>query len=528
MDAHALTRDGWPCPTGEEMGRIDRDAIEVRGLPGRLLMENAGRAVAQAVRELAPETRRPPVLCGAGNNGGDGFVIARVLAEWDAACRPIVLALGDPERRSDEARENFELLWSSGVEVVLPQELKELEGLLARCDLVIDAVFGVGLARAVEGELARLFEAVSRAAPRVLAVDLPSGTASDSGAPLGRALEADWIVTLGLPKLGLALRPLAAPILVADIGLPAVSLAAVSVQQHCWTRAAAARRLPPRPADAHKGTFGHVLVVAGSRGKTGAGVLAAEGALGAGAGLVTVAAPAELHDVFETKLTEAMSLPLPDGGRALLGTEATGLVAREAAARDVVAIGPGLGQDGETKAAVRTLLAGLERPAVVDADALNACAGEPEAAGRAGPRVLTPHPGEMARLLSCTTARVADDRVGAAREAARRSGAVVLLKGARTIVARPDGAVRINPTGGPGLASGGSGDVLTGVIAAFLAQGVDPFDAAALAAFVHGLAGERGGPIGLAGALASGLPATLAELRLASPESSHDLLRRFP
>ncbi len=529
MNARYLRERGWPCPTGQEMRRIDRDAIERRGLPGRLLMELAGRAVAQAVRARMPAARRPLVVCGVGNNGGDGFVVARVLREWDDRIAPVVFALGDRSRLSEEARACFELLLGSGVEVVLSAEQKQVVPLLASADLVIDAIFGMGLSRAVEGEAAAVLAAINACGQPVLSVDLPSGVASDTGEPLGVAVEPSLIVTLGLPKLGLAVRPLGAELRVADIGLPAASLEALGVRQHVWTESAAAARVPARAASGHKGRFGHVLVVGGSEGKTGAAVLAAEGALYSGAGLVTVAVPRSLNLVFEAKLTEAMSLPLEDAGTARLGASALSELLSAAEARDVVVLGPGLGGEAETGALARELLSALGRPAVVDADGLNAFAGQPEALCSGAPRILTPHPGEMARLLECDAAEVQADRVGTARALAERSEAVVVLKGARTVLATPGGDVLVNPTGGPGLASGGTGDVLAGVIGAFLAQGLEPLDAAALGAWVHGSAGECLGPVAVAGAVASAIPRVLEQLRESEgePDGPH-LLRRFP
>ena len=527
MDAHYLRERGWPCPTAEQMRRIDGDAIAERGLPRRLLMENAGRAVAEAVKRLVPAARRPLVICGGGNNGGDGFVIARVLREWDAAVEPTVLALGDPARRSEEARANFELLLGCGVEVMLAAE-KELDPLLARSDLMIDALFGVGLSRPVEGQAAELLRALGRAPLPVLAVDLPSGISSDHGEPLGPWLRPDWTVSLGLPKLGLAVHPQPGEVWVADIGLSAASLEAVGVRQHVWTSATAACHLPARPVSAHKGSFGHVLVVGGSEGKTGAAVLAAEGALRSGAGLVTVAAPRALNGVFEAKLTEAMSLVYEDAGHACLLESAVPELLEAATERSVLVLGPGLGTAPGTQAAIAALLTASPVPTVVDADGLNAFAGRPEDLVAEGARVLTPHPGEMGRLLGRENAEVQADRVAAARELAQRADAVAVLKGARTVGAAPDGELRVNPTGGPALASGGSGDVLAGVIAGLLGQGLAPLDAATLGAWLHGRAGDRHGPLALAGDVARAIPLAFEELRAGVEEADGSgALRRF-
>ena len=512
VSLHELRAGGWPCPTGTEMGRVDAYAIETCDIPGRVLMEAAGRAVAEAVRRAYPDTRRPLVVCGGGNNGGDGFVIARLLRDWDRACRPLVISFAEQERQSPEARENLELLLSSGVEVTVRPGPKEIQGLLEGCDLLIDAVFGVGLSRSVEGPLAEILRELAEARLPTVAVDLPTGISSDRGTVLGTELPSDVVVTLGLPKLGLALHPRFAEVWVADIGLPAGAVKQAGIRQFLLSAAAAARLLPGRPREGHKGSFGHVLVIAGSLGKTGAGVLAAEGALRAGAGLVTVGVPSSLNSIFETKLTEAMSLPVGDDA-SYLGADSIALLASEAASRDALVLGPGLGTEPTTVELACALLEQVTIPAVVDADGLNAFAGRPEAIASSAPRVLTPHPGEAARLLGWTNAAVQADRVGAARALAERSRAIVLLKGARSLIASPDGELWINPTGGPGLASGGTGDVLAGVVGALLAQQLPPLDAARLGAYLHGLAGDLGPAVGgLAGEVAARLPAAWQQL----------------
>jgi NAD(P)H-hydrate epimerase len=529
MNLHELATDGWPCPTADQMRRADRHAIEDVGLPARLLMENAGRAVASAVRAHFPSARSPLVLCGVGNNGGDGFVVARVLHEWDGRIRPAVRVLGDRKRMSEETRVNLELLVRSGVEVGFGGEKDDLDAELARADLVIDAVFGVGLTRPVEGDLAETFVGVSERSIPIVALDVPSGVSSDTGAPAGAEMRADLVVTLGLPKLGLAVRPFEAEIGVADIGLPAESIAAAEIRQRVPTAGAVRRRLPSRPLGAHKGTFGHVLVVAGSPGKTGAACLSAEGAVRGGAGLVTAVAPAALHAILEEKLTEAMTLAVGEGADDHFREEHAAVLESEAAARDALVVGPGLGTRPETVRLVERLLAATRAPTVVDADGLNAFEGRPEALRGPGPRLLTPHPGEMARLVGRSTGEVQADRVGAARALSRRAGAVVVLKGARSVISTPEGDVWVNPTGGPGLASGGSGDVLSGLLGALLAQQRAPVDSAVAGTYLHGLAGER---LGRVGATALEVAATLrrvwAELEREESEDGSGALRRFP
>ncbi len=529
MNALVLARDGWPCPTGAQMREIDERAIRGAGLPARLLLENAARACAAAIRRRFPAARRPLVLCGGGNNGGDGLALARVLADWDAAVRPAVAVLGERERYSPEARENLDLLHRSGAEILFVRGEKELEALGASADLAVDALFGVGLSRAIDGSAAEALRWLARARLQSVAVDLPSGLSADTGAWLGPELAPDLVVTLGLPKLSLALRPLAAEIRVADLGIPWSCIEEASVRCWLWTAAAAARRLPPRPLTAHKGTFGHVLVVAGSLGKTGAACLAAEGALRAGAGLVTAAAPASQQPILAQKLTEAMTQALPERGDGCLDAAAVGELVASAAGRDALVVGPGLGTAPHTLRAVEALLAAARVPAVVDADGLAAFAGRPEGLRGPAPRVLTPHPGELARLLGRTTEAVLADRVGAARDLARASASVVVHKGARSVIATPAGDVRVNPTGGPGLATGGTGDVLAGVIGALLGSGLAPFDAAALGAYLHGAAVEPLGEVGvLAGDVARAIPDAWRRLATHETGDGDDLLRRFP
>lgn len=521
---------GWPCPTGAEMGRIDADAIDRRGIPGRVLMETAGLAVAEAVRLRFSDTRRPLIVCGGGNNGGDGFVVARVLHELDPGCRPLVVSLADPNRQSPESRANLDLLVAAGFEIAQSPSEKDLVELARSCDLAIDAIFGVGLSRAVEGAAADTIRAIRASGLPVVAVDLPSGISSETGAELGIAIEADLVVTLGLPKLGLALRPLRAEILVADIGLPAESIASVPVRQHMLTVRAAARLLPSRPLEGHKGTFGHVLVAGGSVGKTGAPTLAALGALRAGAGLVTAAIPARLNAIFEQKLTEAMTVPVADTLAGSFADAAGKEILRELESRDALVIGPGAGTSPGTARAVERILSEARVPAVVDADGLNAFAGRPERLRGPGPRVLTPHPGELGRLLARSTAQVLADRMQSARELARRAHAVVVAKGARTLCVSPDGAVWVNPTGGPGLATGGTGDVLAGVIGGLLAQGLEPLDAARLGVYLHGRAGDLGLAVGgLASEVATRVPLAWAELVEGERHGgSRERLARFP
>jgi hydroxyethylthiazole kinase-like uncharacterized protein yjeF len=474
-----------------EMREIDRTAIEVFGIPSLTLMDRAGRAVAEAAQELAGVKGRVVVVCGAGNNGGDGYVAARLLRGAGRDAR--VLALVPAERLSPDARAVREQAQRAGVPI---DEAGELGGVDAGVgDVVVDAIFGTGLARAPEaafaGAIARI-EAARVAGARVVAVDVPSGLSADTGRPLGPCVRADRTVTFGFQKRGLVLFPGAAfagEVSVADIGIPPEAARRVPVGCELVSDVEARLLVPPRAPDAHKGDAGRLLVVAGSPGKTGAAHLALLGALRGGTGLVTLAARAEVLPFALAGRPEAMSATLPgDGPLGRADLQALLALAKEA---DALAIGPGLFRGRETAELLLALLARARKPAIVDADGLNALAEASGALAELGvPLVLTPHPGEMARLCGVSVAEVQADRIGLAAAKARAWGATVVLKGARTVVADPEGAPAVIVTGNAGLASGGTGDVLAGLCGALLAGGLPAAAAGRVAAHVHGRAGD--------------------------------------
>lgn len=518
----------WSLVTAAEMQALDRATIEGRGLPAELLMESAGRSLVEPALALwrsAPRRSRPlRAICGGGNNGGDGFVFVRHLHAEGISVE--ALLVGDPERLPEAAAVNWRRLATVGAPHRVARPDEDWSRLLDETSVAVDALFGTGLQRPVEGRRTRLIDALRCARAgglRVLSVDIPSGIDADTGAILGTAVEADATVTISAPKIGLTQEPgrsHAGEIRVARVGIDDPDPDRLP-RAECWGPAAAVARLPARPSAGHKGSFGHVLIIAGSPGKTGAAVLAARGALRSGAGLVTVAVPRGLESELAGLCVEAMSASLATGKSGVFDGSSQKGLQELAEARDVVALGPGLGREPETGALARGLAVGVARPLVIDADGLFALDGALESLrDRRAPTVLTPHPGEAARLLGCESARVNGDRLGAARRLAERSGSVVVLKGAGTVVAEASGRALVIPTGGPLLATGGTGDVLTGVVAALLGSGLPAFEAAGLAAWWHGAAAdrrtaERGVAFGLlASELADALPATAAALRL--------------
>lgn len=521
-----------PVLTAAQMRDADRRTIEEIGLPGAVLMENAGAAAARVLRSRYLCSRRPLVLCGKGNNGGDGFVIARHLLDL----APSVFLFGSRQDVRGEARLHMGALERSGgvlVEVLDEASWARVRAAAATADVAVDALLGTGLHQAPAGAVAEaiaLLRSVraERGVP-VVAVDIPSGVPSDGGELGWDAVQADVTVTFAAPKYGHVLPPACdhvGTLIVADIGIPSAVLAQTSPSLWLAEEGDVRKAYPPRPAGAHKGSFGHVLVAAGAVGKTGAAILSAGGALVSGAGLVTVAIAAPALPLVAAGRPELMTEPLPVTPAGALDREAAARAAALAGSRDALVIGPGLGQDPPAREFVRDVLRAYVGPVVVDADGLNALAASDRAARatdalrRDAPVVVTPHPGEMARLVGVPTAEVQRRRLETARAFAIETGAVVVLKGHRTVVARPDGAACVNPTGNPGMATGGTGDVLSGVIGALLARGLDGWTAAVAGVYLHGAAGDdaaerRGEESLVAGDLLDSVPTVLRRLRTA-------------
>lgn len=486
--------------TAAQMRAVDAASAE-HGMPGSVLMENAGEALCQAALKEAGPGGRFFVLCGLGNNGGDGLVVARKLSGLGRTVFVELTGIGTALQH--DALRNFQALKACGVTPgPIPPELGAGAG-----DVVIDALLGTGLSRAPEGRIAESIGRISgwrAAGAKVISADLPSGLDSDSGVPLSPCVAADVTTTFGYAKLGQVIEPGASRcgrLEIVDLGIPRAAESVLTGTGIFLLEESDVRgRIPRRRSDSHKGTYGHVLVIGGSWGKTGAAALTALGVLRGGAGLVTVATRPEALVPVMQHAPEVMGVELVNDGA--LGPRDLNALLEAAEGKDAVVFGPGIERDDDTYKLLGPFLEELQCPCVLDADGLNALAGHLELLRQAKSELLlTPHPGEMARLVNLTTAEVQKNRVSLASAFAKDHQVVLVLKGARTLIARDDGTVFINPTGNPGMATGGTGDVLAGLCGALLGQGLSTEDAAVAGTWVHGLAGdvakEKRGEMGL-------------------------------
>ena len=482
--------------TAPTMQALDHRAINEYGISGCELMENAGRSCAELIISDIPAhgNTHTVILAGKGNNGGDGYVIARHLLQhgWQV----LVIVLANREEITGDALSMLARL-PDDVLSFCPGEgdlIRKHRNELQRAPLLVDALLGTGLKNDLQGVYREAVTLMNAAPGKVVAVDIPSGVHGTTGNILGEAVQADLTVSFACAKLGHVLYPGALQtgrLVITDIGIPPQLLAEAEGYEYLDEDCAACL-LPPRAPQAHKGTFGHCLIVAGSTGKSGAAALAANSAVRAGAGLVTLACPAALNPVLEIKTTEAMTVPVADTGNGYLGSTALPQIIHLLEGKSAVAVGPGIDRQADTVSLVQRLVETVTQPLVIDADGLNAVSDDCTVLHRkkSAAVVLTPHPGEMARLLGTTRSTAPDERIATARQFAVSHGVYLVLKGARTVIAAPDGNVAINGSGNPGMASGGMGDVLTGVITALLGQGLPPWQACQLGVFAHGLAGD--------------------------------------
>ena len=510
--------------TAHQMRELDRRTIHEAGVPGKTLMERAGAGVVSAMEDTfgALKGKTVTIFCGKGNNGGDGFVVARLLRQ--KRCAVQVCLLG----RTNDLKGDAKLMYQRFVrgagraKVLSTPAPDHVHRLIRDSHVLVDALLGTGTSSPVTGPYLEAIQAMNASEASIVAVDLPSGIDADTGDTLGTAVEADLTVTLGNPKLGLFLGAgidHAGRVHCVDIGIPNQYVEDLRLPIEMLTPATIRPWLPKRQASSHKGTFGHAGIIAGSSGKSGAAALAAKAALRAGAGLVTVGTPSSVEASVTSGIPEVMTLPLPETTAHTLSRDALPLLQTFLQSRSAIGMGPGLSTQTETAEVVRALIDRCDRPLVIDADALNALAGHTNLLrSRPISPILTPHPGEMARLLGeSTAATVNRNRLGIAQDFSRTHSSVVVLKGARTIVAHPQGATSISPTGNPGMATAGTGDVLTGILTGLLAQGVSPWEAAQSGVFLHGLAGDLaarvyGYPSLMAGDLLAYLPQAITQV----------------
>ncbi len=507
-----------------EMQEMDRRTIHDLGIPGVVLMENAGRGAAHTfLNHFGPENgSRVLIVCGRGNNGGDGYVVARYLHE--AGLKPTIMVLSQKEKIAGDALINLNIIHGMGLDIhYLPDEQawEQHRSTLAHANYIVDAILGTGLNSPVRGYYARVIKDINETGKPVMAIDIPSGLHSDSGAVMGVAIKASLTVTFGLPKIGQVVFPgkdLVGRLVRIDICIPEAVAQSVPGQYRLTVPEDFKDLLVEDKEDIHKGHRGHLLILAGSPGKTGAATLAALGAVRAGAGLVTVVVPESLNPILEEKLTEAMTAPAPETSEQTLSIKALPLIEELMEGKTALAIGPGLSTHPETVELVRDLVSRCKLPMVIDADGLNTLVGRLEVLSNCAEQaILTPHPGEMSRLTGKTTGEIQANRISTASDFVKAHKCVLVLKGAGTLIALPGGGLHVNPTGNPVLASGGAGDVLTGLIGGFLARRW-PLDKAAVAgAYIHGLAAdwlaEQVGKVGiLAGELLDVIPYIISSL----------------
>lgn len=510
--------------TADQMRELDRRTIHEAGVPGKTLMERAGSGVVSAMEETfgTLQGKTVTIFCGKGNNGGDGFVVARLLRQKRRAVRVCLLA-HTRDLKGDAKLMYQRFVKGAGRSSVLSTPSPDsMHQLVRHSHVLVDALLGTGTSSPISGLYHEAIHAMNASEAPTVAVDLPSGIDADTGATLGTAVQASLTVTLGNPKLGLFLGSgidHVGRLHCVDIGIPTQYVEDLHLPVELLSPFAIQSWLPKRQASAHKGIFGHAGIIAGSSGKSGAAALAGKAALRAGAGLVTVATPASVQTSVASGIPEVMTLPLPETAEHTLSRHALPRLQPFVQSRNAIGIGPGLSTHAETVEVIRTLLAACDRPIVIDADALNALVGHTSLLrSRPLSPIVTPHPGEMARLLGeSTAATVNRNRLAIAQDFARTHSSIVVLKGARTIIAHPHGPTAIAPTGNPGMATAGTGDVLTGILAGLLAQGVAPWEAAQSGVYLHGLAGDLaartyGHPSLMAGDLIASLPQAITHV----------------
>lgn len=481
-----------------EMKRIDRLTIESYGVPSLVLMERAGLAVAAKVKELFPPQlhQKVTVVAGRGNNGGDGLVVARILQNW--GYRVKVLILAEKDALSLDCAAQYQITRHFGIKVEFTPTISNID---LHGAVIIDAIFGTGINKPVNEDLLKIFNQINSSSTSVVSVDMPSGISSDTGEVLGGAIKADYTVTFGLPKRGHFLYPGASytgSLFVDDIGFDSRILQSEDLKVNLIQKEIISGIMTCRQKYSHKGDYGHVLIIAGSRGKTGAALLSAKACLRSGSGLVTLGVPESLIDVIQGRITEEMTLPLEDSSKGALSSKAIDEILSFASGRiDAIAIGPGIGVSDDTEKLIARLVKNSPVPLVIDADGINSLSANPDILLKAKSAVIiTPHPGEMARFYSSAFKQeykisdVERNRLEVSTKLATEYNINVVLKGVPSVIASPKGDVFINSTGNPGMATAGAGDVLTGIIASLVGQGLSPLNASVSGVYIHGLSGD--------------------------------------
>lgn len=479
--------------TASEMAEMDRTTIEQIKIPGIVLMENAGRGVVTEIENFLSEVAEKQIVifCGKGNNGGDGYVIARHL--YNQGARVAVLLAGEKQKIKGDALINLKILENMGIKVSEVFSLDQIPS-FSHIDLIVDALLGTGMTGPVVGFLGELIDFMNNLDAPIISVDLPSGMETDTGDIHGACIKAEMTVTMAHLKTGLLFSPardLAGEIIVVDISVPPEVSDRLHGHRFLLEPEDIRSRLPQRQLDAYKTNCGKVVVFAGSVGMTGAATLTSISSLRAGAGLTKLGIPVSLNPILEQKLTEVMTVPLAETNQQSLSLKAKDEISELLAWADVLAVGPGLSTHPDTVELVKWLLTAVNKPMVLDADGLNALTKSPRLIKEyPAELIITPHPGELARLINLSIADIEKDRLKVARKFAKEWGKVIVLKGGPTIIAAPNGDLFINSTGNPGMATGGSGDVLTGIIAGLLAQKLSALDATLVGVYLHGLAGD--------------------------------------
>jgi NAD(P)H-hydrate epimerase len=476
--------------TPERMAQYDGYAIKTWGIPSAVLMENAGRSTYRLTKErYLAGRKRIVIVCGRGNNGGDGFVIGRYSLK-DGFSTKVFLLSKASDLKGDAAL-NMELFRSIGGEVIeWSDRSKGIREGIRHGDIIFDAIFGTGLSKPVGGIEKKVIEEINASGTPIIAVDIPSGIDGRTGQPLGTAIHANHTYSYGYPKIGQVLQPGAfhtGKLTVIDISIPAFVEQKIGIDGHVVDGSMIRSFLKERQPWDHKGTFGHVAVISGSPGKTGAASMTSLAALKIGAGLVTLLIPASLNSIVASKLTEVMTYPVSDKGTGYFSFSAYKEIADFISDKDVIVIGPGLSQEPDTAALVRKLYQTINKPFVIDADGINAFQGHTDLIRKTKRKtIFTPHPGELSRLTGLTPKEINNDRIGVSLRFVHDTGANLVLKGTQTIIVSDKGELYINPTGNPALAKGGSGDILTGFVGGLLSQGYNMVESSLLGVYLHG------------------------------------------